>query len=68
MKHLMIALDKLPELDKTDYKPLYIQLGDVLADFIRTNEFAPEIPLPSEKDLMERFGLSRTTVGRLYRG
>jgi len=58
----MIELDKLPELDKVDYKPLYIQLGDLLADYIRAHELAPGIRFPSEKELMERFELSRATV------
>lgn len=58
----MIDLDKLPELDKTDYKPLYIQLGDILENCIRSNKFASANRFPSEKELMDRYGLSRATV------
>ncbi len=51
---VMLDLGKLPDLDKTDYKPLYIQLSEMLEDYIMAQEISPETPLPSEKDLMDR--------------
>lgn len=42
-------------------QPLYDQLVDVLRDKI-TNELNPNDQLPSERELTERYGLSRTTV------
>lgn len=58
----MLDLGKLPDLDKTDYKPLYIQLSEILEDYIMAKEISPKTPLPSEKDLMERYSISRTTA------
>ena len=42
-------------------QPLYDQLVDVLRDKIQ-NELKPGDLLPSERELTERYGLSRTTV------
>ncbi|MBQ9058064.1 MAG: GntR family transcriptional regulator [Atopobiaceae bacterium] len=42
-------------------KPLYDQLFDLLRDKI-DDELNPGDPLPSERSLSERYGLSRTTV------
>ena len=42
-------------------QPLYDQLVDVLKDRIE-NELSPGDALPSERELSERYGLSRTTV------
>jgi GntR family transcriptional regulator len=58
----MIDLKSFPDLDKNDYKPMYIQLGEILADYINANEIDPETPFASEKELMERFDISRTTA------
>ncbi|WP_202622743.1 GntR family transcriptional regulator [Candidatus Enterococcus huntleyi] len=49
-------------MKKTHKKqPLYDQLVDVLREKIET-EFGPNTMLPSERELVERYGLSRTTV------
>jgi GntR family transcriptional regulator len=58
----MVDLEKLPDLDKEEYKPLYVQLSDMLADYIQSNGLKPGDPLPSEKDLIERYRISRMTV------
>ena len=42
-------------------QPLYDQLVDILRDKI-VNELKPNDQLPSERELTERYGLSRTTV------
>lgn len=42
-------------------QPLYDQLVDILTEKIE-NEYAPGDLLPSERELSERYGLSRTTV------
>lgn len=42
-------------------QPLYDQLVDILRDKI-VNELKPNDMLPSERELTERYGLSRTTV------
>ena len=55
-------LKKLPDIDKSEYKPLYIQLYDILSDFINSSNIPPNTPLPSEKELMQRYGISRPTV------
>lgn len=46
---------------KARKQPLYDQLVDVLRDKIQ-NELKPGDLLPSERELTERYGLSRTTV------
>ena len=52
----------LPELKKDDYKPLYIQLSDILTEYVRTHGLSAGTALPSESELMERYQVSRTTV------
>ncbi len=47
--------------DATRKKPLHEQLVDVFRDKIE-HELAPGDMLPSERELTERFGVSRTTV------
>ena len=58
----MVDLEKLPDLNKEEYKPLWIQLSDVLADYIQSNSLKPGHPLPSEKELIQRYHVSRMTV------
>lgn len=58
----MIDLDALPNLNKDGYTPMYIQLSELLSQFINNNEIDLKTPLPSEKELMERYNISRTTA------
>lgn len=44
--------------------PLYQQLADLLAARIESGDLEPESPLPSEKTLMQEYGLARGTVRR----
>jgi len=59
-------LNKLPDLDNADFKPLYVQLYDILNDFIKSYNISPNTLLPSEKDLMDRYGISRPTVRQAF--
>ena len=58
----MTQTPQLPDLDKNDYKPLYIQLSDLLADFIKDSVLVEGDALPSENELLARYDISRTTV------
>lgn len=49
-------------LDKTGLVPLYRQLAQALEKGIREGAFPEGRRLPSEQELMRRFGLSRVTV------
>jgi GntR family transcriptional regulator len=42
--------------------PLYIQLTDLLRQQIESTQLAPNQRIPSERDLCERYGVSRITV------
>ena len=42
--------------------PLYIQLADVLREKIAQGEFAPNSQIPSENELHQTTGYSRSTV------
>ena len=64
-------------LDKNSPIPLYFQLKQVLLAEISSGEYPPDSMLPTENELVEMFGISRTTVrqavmdlvreGKLYR-
>lgn len=47
--------------------PYYIQLIDVLKDKIAKNAWHPGEQLPSEPDLCEMYGVSRTVVRQALR-
>jgi len=49
-------------LDKASPIPLYYQLVETLRDQIRSGELTPGQQLPPERDLGERYGISRMTV------
>jgi GntR family transcriptional regulator len=49
-------------LDPKAPAPLYRQLRDRLQRALRSGEWDPQRPLPSERELVERFGVSRATV------
>lgn len=44
--------------------PVYLQIADILEGRITSGEFLPDRPLPSEKYLVEQYGVSRGTVRR----
>lgn len=58
----MIHQKRLPDLDKSDYKPLYVQLSDLLVDYIRRNDLGEGDLIPSENELLQRYQVSRGTI------
>lgn len=44
--------------------PVYLQIADALEGRIASGEFQPDRSLPSEKYLMQEYGVSRGTVRR----
>jgi len=57
-----MELDNLPPLRKDDYKPLYAKVSDALYEYIKGNNLKPGDPLPSETEIIERYGVSRATA------
>ncbi|MGH3864313.1 GntR family transcriptional regulator [Actinokineospora sp.] len=49
-------------IDKASGVPAYRQLADVLRGRVRTAGYAPGSQIPSERDLVAEFGVSRPTV------
>lgn len=47
-------------------KPLYIQIGDLIAEEIRNNILHPGTKLPPERELADMFAVSRTTAINAY--
>jgi DNA-binding GntR family transcriptional regulator len=61
------ADDDLSSLAGPGRQPLYAALAGVLARDIRGGKYPPESTLPSEKELTERYGVSRQTVRQALR-
>ena len=57
----MINTDK-STLDSTSYTPLYIQIANILRQSIENGQFNKGEKLPSETELVQRFGISRITA------
>ncbi|MTI94548.1 MAG: GntR family transcriptional regulator [Firmicutes bacterium] len=59
-----MPLIELPDqkLDESSPTPLYYQLRELIADTIKGGQYGPEYKLPSERELAEKYGLSRMTV------
>jgi GntR family transcriptional regulator len=57
----MINTDK-STLDPTSYTPLYIQISQILRQSIENGQFKEGGKLPSENELVQRFGISRITA------
>lgn len=60
----MKALAKLgrSHLDRRSFKPIYFQLSELVQNQIEDGELLPGDRLPSERDLMTQFGISRNSV------
>jgi GntR family transcriptional regulator len=55
-------LDKT--IDPTSYKPLYLQISEILRNQIKAGNYTPGDLLPSENDLTDQFPVSRNTAQR----
>ncbi|MEW6262729.1 MAG: GntR family transcriptional regulator [Thermodesulfobacteriota bacterium] len=52
----------LPDLDRDDSRPLYVQVAEVLEKRMEAGSLASGVLVPSELELIHRYGVSRTTV------
>ena len=50
------------QLDRVGSVPLYAQIADALRADIRSGHYPPGVALPSERKLMDRFGVTRATI------
>jgi len=50
------------ELDRQNYKPLYIQLSEILIDYANDHQLENGDALPSENELLSQFSVSRNTI------
>lgn len=57
----------VPEIDHYSPVPLYVQLANLLRDRIATGAIEAGRPLPSQRTLIEEYGLARGTVARAFR-
>ncbi|GAB6158310.1 PLP-dependent aminotransferase family protein [Desulfotomaculum varum] len=55
------------ELVTSDKRPLYLQIAFLIADKIQKQILPPGMKLPSERELADLFGVSRTTAINAYR-
>jgi len=55
-------MKELRSVDPTSDRPVYKQIADILRDAVVSGDLAPGDQLPSEADLMERFGVSNGTA------
>ncbi len=55
-------LDISAELDRHSYKPLYIQLSEILIDYANSHHLENGDALPSENELLSQFSVSRNTI------
>lgn len=53
-----------PQIDYRAMEPPHRQIAGWLTSRIEAGELAPGRPLPSEKELIDLFGVARTTVRR----
>ncbi len=55
-------LDNSAELDRHSYKPLYIQLSEILIEYANSHHLENGDALPSENELISQFSVSRNTI------
>lgn len=58
----MIMKKGLKNLNREDYKPLYVQLADSIKAYIKENSLKPGDPVPSQNDLIGHYGVSQITI------
>ena len=54
-------------LDRNSFVPLYAQIHQRLLEMISSGDAAPGAPVPSERELSERYGVSRMTARQALR-
>jgi len=62
----MKKFNEFIKIDKSSYIPLYVQLSDILARYIRENSLEEGDSIPSENDLTTYYGISRNTVRQAF--
>jgi DNA-binding GntR family transcriptional regulator len=50
------------KLDRNNYKPLYVQVSEIILDFVSNNHLEHGDMLPSENQLLAQFDVSRNTI------
>ena len=50
------------QLDRQSYKPLYIQISEILIEYAKTHHLEDGDALPSENELLSQFPVSRNTI------
>jgi GntR family transcriptional regulator len=58
----MFDSNKIKQINKKLFTPLYVQIGDSLIEYIKENNLKPGDLIPSEHQLMEHFNVSQLTV------
>lgn len=58
----LVDLFKKHAVDKTTPIPLYFQFKNILLDMMKQQELQPGVMIPTEFELCEIYGISRTTV------
>ncbi|WP_121119559.1 GntR family transcriptional regulator [Croceibacterium ferulae] len=64
----MSVIDRIGALEPGGSGPLYLQLQQLIRSAIQRERLAPATALPSERDLTERYSMSRVTVRRALDG
>jgi DNA-binding GntR family transcriptional regulator len=57
-----IALTGSRSLDRNSFVPLYFQLAEILKERLETGEWPSRARFPSEREIGEQFGVSRTVI------
>ena len=54
-------------VEKISYQsPIYLQLREIIRNKIEDEEYSPGMPIPSENELAELYGINRMTVRKWY--
>lgn len=54
----------MKKLDKNSPLPLYYQLKNLICEMIENEELATDAPIPSEREICEKYGISRMTANK----
>jgi len=55
-------MNGLKDIDRDEFKPLYVQIAEQLIAYIKENGLKAGDPLPSQNELIKRYGVSTITV------